>query len=66
MMNRDGTDAEAPSDQVFTAAVENDGERKPDSSSTGKLEAQSMSYRRSRDVALMKLAFLQAEDNKAA
>ena len=65
MMNRDGNHPEAH-DQVLTAAVANDSEKKSDSSSTEKVEAQPMSYRRSRDVALMKLAFLRPEDNKAA
>jgi hypothetical protein len=62
MLNRDGIPQKAPSGQVLTAAVENDREKKPhsvpDGASTEKLEAQSVSYRRSRDVALMKLAFL--------
>ena len=69
-MNRDGIPPKAPSGQVLTAALENDSEKKPHSASAGalteKLEAQSMSYRRSRDVALMKLAFLRPENDKAA
>jgi hypothetical protein len=36
----------------------------PDNPSTEKVEAQSMSYRTSREVALMKLAFLRPEDNE--
>jgi len=68
-MNRDGTPPQAPNYQVVTATVEDDSEKKPDSVTNGapaeKLEAQSMSYRRSRDVALMKLAFLRPEDNEA-
>ena len=70
MLNRDGISPEAPSGQVFTAAEENDSEKKPhsasDGASTEKLKAQSMSYRRSRDVALMKLAFLRPENDEAA
>ena len=65
MIDRNGTPKKAPSDQVLTAAVENDGEEKPESDSTEKLETQSMSYRRSRNVALMKLAFLRPEENEA-
>jgi hypothetical protein len=65
MMNQDGNHPEAPKEQVLTAAGANDSEKKPDNSSTEKVEAQPMSYRRSRDVALMKLAFLRPEDNKA-
>jgi hypothetical protein len=66
MINGNGTPPEAPSDQALTVAVENDSEKKPESDSTEKLEAQSMSYRRSRNVALMKLAFLRPEDDEAA
>jgi hypothetical protein len=66
MINRDGSPPEAPSDQMLAAAVQNDGEKKPDSVSTEKPEAQSISYRRSRDVALMKLALLRPRDNEAA
>ncbi|HEX6564512.1 MAG TPA: hypothetical protein VF020_09525 [Chthoniobacterales bacterium] len=66
MMNEDGNRPEALNDQVLTAAVANDSEKKPDNSSMEKVEAQPMSYRRSRDVALMKLAFLKPEHNKAA
>jgi hypothetical protein len=66
MMNQDGNFPEAPSDRVLAAAVENDREKNPDSASTEKPEAQSISYRRSRDVALMKLALLRPEDNEAA
>jgi hypothetical protein len=69
MMNLDGTPTEAPNHQVLTAAVENDSEKKrdsaPDGALTEKLEAQSMSYRRSRDVGLMKLALLRPEDDEA-
>jgi hypothetical protein len=65
MMIRNDTHPEAPRDQVLTAAVENDREKTPNNPSTEKVEAQSMSYRRSRDVALMKLAFLRPEDNEA-
>jgi hypothetical protein len=65
MINRDGP-PEAPSDQMLAAAVQNDREKKPDSVSTEKPEAQSISYRRSRDVALMKLALLLPKDNEAA
>jgi hypothetical protein len=66
MINRDGNPPEAPSDQMLAAAVQNDREKKPDSVSTEKPEAQSISYRRSRDVALMKLALLRPKDNEAA
>ena len=65
MTIRNDTHPEAPRDQVLTAAVENDSEKTPDNPSTEKVEAQSMSYRRSRNVALMKLAFLRPEDNEA-
>jgi hypothetical protein len=51
---------------MLAAAVQNDREKKPDSVSTEKPEAQSISYRRSRDVALMKLALLRPKDNEAA
>jgi hypothetical protein len=68
MLTQDGTPQKAPSDQVLTAVVENDREETPDSASAGasteKLEAQSMSYRGSRDVALMKLAFLRPGNDK--
>ena len=66
MKNRDDTPTDAPADQVLTVAVENDSEKKPESASTEKLESRSMSYRRSRIVALMKLAIPGPEDNKAA
>ena len=66
MKNRDDTPTDAPADQVLTVAVENAAEKKPESASTGKLESQSMSYRRSRNVALMKLAIPGPEDNEAA
>jgi len=66
MTIRDDTPPKAPRDQALTAAVENSNEKEPDSSSPEKLEAQSISYRRSRDVALMKLAFLRPHDNEAA
>jgi hypothetical protein len=66
MTIRNDTPKEAPRDQVLTAAVGNGGEKKPDNSSPEKPEAQSMSYRRSRDLALMKLAFLRPHDNEAA
>jgi hypothetical protein len=66
MINRDGHPPEASTDQMLAAAVQNDREKKPNSVSTEKLEAQSISYRRSRDVALMKLAFLRPHDNEAA
>jgi hypothetical protein len=64
-MKPDGPPPEAPSDEVLTVAVQNDSENEPNSARTEKLEAQPMSYRRSRHVALMKLAFLRPEDNKA-
>jgi hypothetical protein len=66
MTIRNDTPKKAPRDQALTAAVGNANGKKPDSSSPEKLEAQSMSYRRSRDVALMKLAFLRPYDNEAA
>jgi hypothetical protein len=66
MTIRKDTPKKAPRDQALTAAVGNATEKKPDSCSPEKLEAQSMSYRRSRDVALMKLAFLRPHDNEAA
>jgi hypothetical protein len=65
-MNRDSIPPDAPGAQMSAAEAENDGENKPDRSSTGKAEVQSMSYQRSRNVALMKLAFLRPEDNRAA
>jgi hypothetical protein len=66
MTNRDGIPPETPSDQVLATTVENDSEKKPDSASMGKLEAQSISYRRSRNVALLKLALLRPENDEAA
>jgi hypothetical protein len=66
MINRDGIPPETPSDQVLATAVENDSEKKPDSASMEKLEAQSISYRRSRNVALLKLALLRPENDEAA
>jgi hypothetical protein len=66
MTIRKDTRPKAPRDQALTAAVGNADEKKPDSSSPEKLEAQSISYRRSRDVALMKLAFLRPHDDEAA
>ena len=65
MTIRNDTRPEAPRDQVLIAAVENDSEKTPGNPSTEKVEAQSMSYRRSRNVALMKLAFLRPEDHEA-
>jgi len=65
MMIRNDTHPEAPRDQVLTAAVENGSEKTPDNPSAEKVEPQSMSYRRSRDVALMKLAFLRPEDTES-
>ena len=50
---------------MLAAAVQNDREKKPDSISTEKPEAQSISYRRSRDVALMKLALLRAGERRS-
>jgi hypothetical protein len=64
MINRDGTPPEASSDRALAAAVENDSEKKPDSASTERLDAQSISYRRSRDVALMKLALLRPKNDE--
>jgi SET domain-containing protein len=61
-MNQDSIPPEAPSDAVLTVKVQNDAERKPDSASTEKLEAQSTSYRRGRQVALMKLAFVRPDN----
>jgi hypothetical protein len=66
MINRDGIPPETPSDQVLATAVENDSEKKPYSASMEKLEAQSISYRRSRNVALLKLALLRPENDEAA
>jgi hypothetical protein len=66
MINRDGIPPKTPSDQLLATAVENDSEKKPDSASMEKLEAQSISYRRSRDVALLKLALLRPENDEAA
>ena len=66
MINRDGIPPKTPSDQVLATAVENDSEKKPDSASMEKLEAQSISYRRSRNVALLKLALLRPENDEAA
>jgi len=51
---------------MLAAAVQNDGEKKPDSAPTKTLEAQSISYRRSRNVALMKLALLRPENDDEA
>jgi hypothetical protein len=55
----------AVTDQVVTVPTGSENEAK-DSDSTEKLEAQSMSYRRSRNVALMKLAFHRPGNDKAA
>jgi hypothetical protein len=66
MINRDRTPPKASSDQMLAAAVQNDGEKKPDSAPTETLEAQSISYRRSRNVALMKLALLRPENDDEA
>jgi hypothetical protein len=66
MTNRDGIPPETPSDQLLATAVENDSEKKPDGASMEKLEAQSISYRRSRNVALLKLALLRPENDEAA
>jgi len=66
MMIRNDAEPEIPRNEVPTAAVEKDSEKMPDSASAEKIEAQSMSYRRSRDVALMKLAFLRPEDKEEA
>jgi len=66
MIIQNDTETEIPRNEVLTAAVEKDSEKMPDSASPEKVEAQSMSYRRSRDVALMKLAFLRPEDNEEA
>jgi len=63
MTIRNDTHPRTPRDQIITGAVENDSDKMPDSSPPEK-EAQSMSYRRSRNVALMKLAFLRPEDNE--
>jgi len=65
MMIGNDTHPEAPRDQVLTGAVENDSEKTPDNPSAEKVEPQSMSYRRSRDVALMKLAFRRPEDTES-
>jgi hypothetical protein len=65
MKNRDTTPRETLSDKVFTA-VGSDSEKKPDSILKEQVEAQSISYRRSRDVALMKLAFLRPDDDETA
>jgi hypothetical protein len=66
MTIRNDTPQKAPRDHALIAGVENANKTKPDSSSPEELEAQSMSYRRSRNVALMKLAFLRPDDNEAA
>ena len=66
MIKRDGIPPEARTDQVLTTAVASDGEKKSDSASMEKLDAQSISYRRSRNVALMKLALLRPENDEAA
>jgi hypothetical protein len=65
MTIRIDTRPKAPRDQALTVAVGNANEKKPDSSSPEEPEAQSMSYRRSREVALMKLAFLRPHDDEA-
>ncbi|MBV9878116.1 MAG: hypothetical protein JO025_25525 [Verrucomicrobia bacterium] len=66
MSIRHDTPLKALRDQALTAGVENANDEKPDSSSPEELEAQSMSYRRSRNLALMKLAFLRPHDDEAA
>ncbi|MBV8100194.1 MAG: hypothetical protein JOZ31_13645 [Verrucomicrobia bacterium] len=60
------THPETPRNQVLIAGVESDSEKMPDSCSPEKVEAQSTSYRRSRNVALMKLAFLRPKDDEVA
>jgi hypothetical protein len=52
---------ELPRDQALTLAGADGAEKKSDSFSLDRPEPQSMSYRRSRNVALMKLAFLRPE-----
>jgi hypothetical protein len=70
MKNPNDTQAAAPSDQLRPVAEGTDSDKKPDSSSESasgkKLEAQSISYRRSRDVALMKLALVPPGNNQPA
>jgi hypothetical protein len=66
-MKKPGRNQErAVTDQVVTVPTGSENETKPDSDSKERLDAQSMSYRRSRDVALMKLAFLRPGNHKAA
>jgi len=70
MKNPNQTPAAAPSEQLLPVAEGNDSEKKPDSPSESasgkKLEAQSISYRRSRNVALMKLALVPPGNNQPA
>ncbi|MBV8211685.1 MAG: hypothetical protein JOZ08_00500 [Verrucomicrobia bacterium] len=65
MKNPENKQQRAPTDQVLTVRAGSNSETKLDSDSKEKLESQTMSYRRSRNVALMKLAFLQPQDDEA-
>jgi hypothetical protein len=60
MKNRQGNLPEALIDQALTVAEPSESGKKSSSESASeeKVEAQSKSYRRSREVALMKLALL--------
>ena len=66
MKNPEKKRRRAPTDQALTVRAGSVSDTKLDSSSPEKVEAQSMSYRRSRDVALIKLAFLPPENNEEA
>lgn len=71
MKNQEGNQRESATPRVLTVASAVDSEKKPDNSaalniaSGEKAEAQSKSYQRSRNVALMKLALLRGEESRA-
>jgi hypothetical protein len=71
MKNQEGNQRESATPQVLTVVSAVDSEKKPDNSATldiassEKAEAQSKSYQRSRNVALMKLALLRGEESRA-
>jgi hypothetical protein len=71
MKNQEDNHRESAANQVLTVETAADGEKKPDNTTTSeiasgeKVETQSKSYQRSRNVALMKLALLRGEQSQA-
>lgn len=65
MKNQDAKQPETLVDRVLTVAGvgKNENKSSSENASGEKGEAQSKSYQRSRQVALMKLAFLRADNN---